>query len=95
MRNIASKGLLFPVSTRWMSILIAYKRVLELYDHINIVAKKHRWNQITTTDRDSMQALVELLDPLLDVLLVWEKDGLTISSVYNGICALVEYYKVN
>lgn len=94
LRDRTNKVILFPASTRWMATRITYERAVEIVDDINLVAIKHKWPAISSEDKEQMQSFVDLLEPLNDALLVWESDGLTLSSVYSGIRSLIEYYDV-
>jgi hypothetical protein len=63
-------------------------------DHVNAVAASNDWPLIASKDVKLMESLVKLLGPLTDMLLAWERDGLTISSVYNGLGKLLKFYTV-
>lgn len=86
---------MFPAPTRWMSIYIAYERIVSIHEHVNTVALKQGWPTIASKDIKLMETFLKLLKPLKDILLIWEQDGLTIASVFNGVQMLVAYYKVN
>jgi hypothetical protein len=78
-----------------MSIYKTYKRLLEIWEDVNAVAARQAWPTISTNDVASMERIVQLFEPLTDMLLVWERDGLTISCVFNGVNKLVKFYEVS
>lgn len=78
-----------------MSIYKTYKRILEIYTHVNAVAISNDWPTISGRDIKKMEELVKLLKPLSDMILAWERDGLSISCVYSGVANLLKYYEVN
>lgn len=94
LRELCSRCILFPSKTRWMGILIVYKRILEIFESINEVSEAHRWGNISLSDKKSIHDVVELLNPLSEALLLWESEDLTISTVHSGIYGLYEYYEV-
>lgn len=77
-----------------MSILITYARVAPMYEDINTVALSNEWPTISSKDARLMEKVVSLLEPIHDMLLIWEQDGLTISCMMTGVQILLDYYKV-
>jgi hypothetical protein len=78
-----------------MSILVVFERALEILEHVNSVAGSKGWPTVSTNDAEHMGNTVDLLKPLNGALKIWESDGLTISTVYNGVRILIEHYEVS
>lgn len=73
---------------------MVYKRLLQIFEEFNTIAKHHKFGQLKAQDKKEMTEFVELLDPLDFALKLWEGDGLTASKVYPGVSMFLSHYQV-
>lgn len=95
LKERSNKSIVIPVITRWSYIAITYKRILEVFDDINVIAGQRKWQKISAVDRDLMQLVVEIVEPFKEVTDKLQGDTLTLSWVYPGIMALIEMLEVS
>ncbi|CAD5209481.1 unnamed protein product [Bursaphelenchus okinawaensis] len=101
LKQTAGKTIIFPVVTRWLSVITSMERIVEIYGCINEVAESEGYGKLTEKDVKLMKEFNELLNPIKELLLQLQskpngmprQSGLTISVLAVAIPALVEKYK--
>lgn len=92
------RKLLFPANTRWSSLQITYKRLLEVFDAINGVCDldEFRWDTISEHDKELILHVVDIVDPFRKFTDVLQQDAQpTLSRLYPGLIELKSKVQVN
>lgn len=97
--DLSGKKLKFPATTRWLSIFIVYERVIEVFDHLNEVARKREtqketWPRLWDEHKEKMENVVKLLRPLKEFCDRLQSANVTISLVYPCLQTLLKNYSV-
>lgn len=85
------RKLLFPANTRWSSLQITYKRLLEVFDEVNGVcnSEEFRWETISERDKDFISHVVNIVDPFRKFTDILQQDSQpTLSRLYPGLLEL-------
>ncbi|CAD5223700.1 unnamed protein product [Bursaphelenchus okinawaensis] len=101
LKQRAGKGLLFPVNTRWLSMILSMERICQIVRYVNEIAELEGYDTISDKDVKLMTELVNLLGPIRELILqlqtkpngIPRQSDLTISVLAVAIPALVETYQ--
>jgi hypothetical protein len=83
--------ILFPASTRWNTLEIAYRRVVKIYKPINSAAHNHGFPMISREDYETLEEILEILTPVAKFTEKLQRENSpTISLLLPGLLSLIE-----